>query len=173
MSTDFQIDVNWDIVKFKYEVMHRSLEELAAEYSLSLKVLQFTASSWQRIPLAKDISVQFDDSALSDVTTLTDALKAKVENKTQVFSVLKQKFLAKKYTELETILLYKAIDIATSISSTDPAAARTVRSLTETLKELLDMNPLLKPQVEDIVGDKDTVWTVNVVSEQKTAKEDK
>ena len=84
-------DTNWDLVKFKYEVLGITLEQLAAEYSESLAVLKFNSQTWKQIPLAKQEQINLEDiSSLEDVL---ERLGDETATQTKAFSVLKQKFL--------------------------------------------------------------------------------
>lgn len=154
------MDINWDLVQFKYEFLGASLEDLAFEYSISAAVLKYNSKNWKQISLVQD---EFID--MKDVKSLDDVLKKlsiQTLNQTQALQILKQKFLGPKYIEFETILLHKAISIASNISEKDQRSASILKSLTETLVNLVNQNPLLKSEeIEDGSGDK--IWEVRVV----------
>jgi len=165
-------DTNWELLKFKYEVLGVSIATLAQENAVSLPVLEFNSQNWNQIPLAKQ--TQLD---LKDVTSLEDILTklgTETASQTKAFAILKQKFLGPKYVELETVLLHKAIDIASNLNSDDPRSAATLRSLATVLGDLLDQNPLLTPgdRVDEEEGDVKE-WRLTIVDAPTQKKEKK
>jgi len=158
-------DTNWDLVKFKYEVLGITLEQLAAEYSESLAVLKFNSQTWKQIPLAKQEQINLEDiSSLEDVL---ERLGDETATQTKAFSVLKQKFLGPKYVELETVLLHKAIEMAGLLKANDPAASKTLRSLATVLADLLQHNPMLAPDAEGGGGGNGNKWEISFVDVKK------
>ena len=154
-------DVNWDLVKFKFEVLGIPLETLAVELQLSLPVLQFNSQSWKQIPLASKKPLDLEDlTSLEDILT---KLGSETSSQTKAFAILKQKFLGPKYVELETVLLHKAISIAQEIRLDDPKAASTLNSLTAILGSLLMHNPLLKPGNDGNDGNDKREWKITFV----------
>jgi len=160
-------DINWDLLKFKYEVLGISIKDLAMEHSVSEPVLKYNSQSWKRIPLASGTPLDLEGlTSLEDVLT---KLGSETSSQTKAFAILKQKFLGPKYVELETVLLHKAIEMAQSLKSDDPRAAQVLRSLTTVLGDLLIQNPLL---VSDAL-EKDesaTEWKITVVDGSKKEK---
>jgi hypothetical protein len=135
------LDTNWELLKFKYEVLGIPIETLALENQISLPVLQFNSKDWKQIPLASKEPLD-----LKDITSLEDILTklgSETSSQTKAFAILKQKFLGPKYVELETVLLHKAIEMAGELKSSDPRSAQTLRSLATVLGDLLLRNPLL------------------------------
>jgi len=163
-------DTNWNLVQFKYEMLGYSLENLAREHNLSTAVLEYNAKSWKQISLEQDASIDMDSiKSIEDVLT---KLNSQVINQTQAFQILKQKFLGSKYIELETILLQKAISLASNITDTDIKAASILKSLTETLTYLIAQNPLLKSDVSSNDDkEEDKVWEVRFVGTKPEEKE--
>jgi len=161
-------DVNWELVKFKYEMLGYSLEDLAKEHSLSTAVLDYNSKSWKQISLEQDASI--DIKSIESIEDVLTKLNSQVINQTQAFQILKQKFLGSKYIELEAILLQKTISIASHISDDDTKAASTLRSLTEVLTNLIGQNPLLKSEGVDNI-DRDKVWEIRVVEAKPKEKE--
>jgi hypothetical protein len=134
-------ETNWELLKFKHEVLGVSIETLALENQVSLPVLQFNSKDWKQIPLASKEPLD-----LKDVTSLEDILLklgSETSSQTKAFAILKQKFLGPKYVELETVLLHKAIEMASEIKGNDPRGAQTLRSLATVLSDLISHNPLL------------------------------
>jgi hypothetical protein len=154
-------DTNWEIVKFKYEILGASLESLAEEHSLSLAVLQYNSKSWKQISLEQENLVDLED--IKSIEDVLVKLSKQTLNQSQAFLILKQKFLGPKFMELETVLLLKAISLASNINDKDPRAASTLKSLTEVLVNLVGQNPLLKSGESLGGGDGEKVWEVRVV----------
>jgi len=161
-------DINWELVKFKYEMLGYSLEDLAREHSLSTAVLEYSSKDWKQISLEQDASIDMENiESIEDVLT---KLNSQVINQTQAFQILKQKFLGSKYIELEMILLHKTISIASSISDTDIKSAATLRTLTEVLMNLIDQNPLLK-SIEAPAKEEDKTWKIEFVDAKPKEEE--
>jgi len=163
-------DTNWDLLKFKHEVLGVSLPNLAAEHRVSLPVLEFNAKNWKQIPLAAK-----EPMDLKDVTSIEDILSklgSETASQTKAFAILKQKFLGPKYVELETVLLHKAIEMASEIKSSDPRGANTLRSLATILNDLLNQNPLLTAGSEDEHEGASREWKITVVDASERKEED-
>jgi len=159
-------EINWELVQFKYEVLGSSLETLAQEYHLSLPVLKFNSKDWKQIPLAQQQLGLEDISSLEDILT---KLGDQTASQAKAFAILKQKFLGPKYVELETVLLHKAVQMASAIKEGDPLGHRTLRSLATVLADLLEQNPLLR-SMDDVDGNHNSrEWKVTIVD----AKEEK
>ena len=158
-------DTDWNLIKFKYEFLGFSLEDLAAEHSISLAVLQYNSRTWKQISLEQENLVD-----IKDINTMEDVLvklSKQTINQTQAFLILKQKFLGPRFMELETILLHKAILMATNLNDKDPRAASTLKSITEVLTNLIGQNPLLKSGEATSEGEGDKVWEVRIVEAEK------
>lgn len=154
------METNWDLLKFKYEVLGISVEDLAQEHSLSPPLLKFNSKDWKQIPLASQIPLD-----LEGLTSLEDVLVklgSETSSQTKAFAILKQKFLGPKYVELETVLLHKAIEMAGELKSSDPRAANILRSVASVLSDLLTHNPLLAPDNE-LLDDSTKEWKITVV----------
>lgn len=164
-------DTNWELLKFKYEVLGTSLDTLAEEHQVSPAVLKYNAQDWKQIPLASK-----EPLSLEDVKSIEDVLSRLGEEtaaQTKAFSILKQKFLGPKYVELETVLLHKAIEMAAGLNTTDPRGAATLKNLASILTELLARNPLLSQGVEEELGDSNArEWKITVVDSRKDGEED-
>jgi len=157
-------DTNWELLKFKYEVLGTSLEALAEEHTVSPAVLKFNAQEWKQIPLASKESLDLDDvKSLEDVLS---KLGEETASHTKAFAILKQKFLGPKYVELETVLLHKAIEMAQGLNASDPRGASTLKNLANVLGDLLSKNPLLMPgeAIEDNNAARE--WKITVVGAQ-------
>jgi hypothetical protein len=158
-------DTNWEIVKFKYEILGASLESLAEEHSLSLAVLQYNSKSWKQISLEQEELMDLED--IKSIEDVLVKLSKQTTDQTQAFLILKQKFLGPKFMELETVLLHKAISLASNINDKDPRAASVIKSLTEVLVNLIGQNPLLKSGESVSDGDGEKVWEVRIVETEK------
>ncbi len=158
-------DTNWELVKFKYEVLGVAIADLAQEHNISLPVLEYNSKDWIQIPLARKEPLD-----LKDITSIEDVLMKlgnETASQTRAFAVLKQKFLGPKYVELETVILHKAIEMAAELKGSDPRGAATLRSLTTVLSDLLAQNPLLGSAVEEGIGEGSKEWKITFVDATK------
>lgn len=161
-------DTNWELLKFKYEVLGVSLEDLAIEHGVSGPVLKFNSQTWKKLPLASDKPLDLKGvSSLEDILT---KLGSETSNQTKAFAILKQKFLGPKYVELETVLLHKAIEMASELKSSDPRSAQTLRSLATVLGDLLMRNPLLTPGEGLSEGEGTKEWKITFVDASEKEK---
>ena len=164
-------DTNWELLKFKYEVLGTDLDQLAEEHKVSPAVLKYNAKDWKQIPLASK-----EPLSLNDVKSLEDVLSKLGEETaahTKAFAILKQKFLGPKYVELETVLLHKAIEMAQELNSQDPRGAATLKNLANILSELLAKNPLLTTNHEEELGENaNREWKITVVDSRKGETDD-
>jgi hypothetical protein len=161
-------DTNWELLKFKYEVLGTSLEDLAIEHGISGPVLKYNSQTWKRLPLALDKPLDLEGvSSLEDILT---KLGSETSSQTKAFAILKQKFLGPKYVELETVLLHKAIEMASELKSSDPRSAQTLRNLATILGDLLTHNPLLTPGEGMSEGDGTKDWKITFVDANKEEK---
>lgn len=143
---------NWDIIKFKYEVMGLSLEAIAVDTGLDISLLRHNAKSWKQLSLVEDDG----DRALTAA-----------ERASKIQSVLKTSHLGPKYVELEMILLYKAIEISNNLTdSSDNTNIIALKNLTEVLGNLLAQNPALAQvrKESEAFLPKDNKWEINIIS---------
>jgi hypothetical protein len=155
---------NWDLLKFKYEVLGVPLTEIATDANVSEAVLNFNSKDWVQLPLEELKGLELKEmKSLDDILT---KLGDRTAAQTKVFSILKQKFLGPKYVELETILLHKAIEIASSIDGSDAKAASTLDRLASLLTELIDQNPSLTSEGSG-EGKPDGKWEITFVETKK------
>jgi len=153
-------DTNWELIQFKYEFLGFSLKDLAREHSISLAVLEYNSKDWKPISLEQCDPVNMD--SIKSIDDVLDKLSTQTLNQTQALSILKQKFLGSKYVEFETILLFKAIAIASNLAENETKSATTLRALTDILVNLLGQNPLLQSgEIANREGDK--VWEIKIV----------
>ena len=162
-------DINWDLVQFKYEFLGFSLASLAVEHSISTAVLDYNAKNWKQISLEQDDLIDIDE--IKSIDDILGKLSKQTVSQTQAFSILKQKYLGPKFIELETILLHKAISIASNLKENDKGSANVLKNLVDVLTSLIDQNPMLNPDdVEE--GDGDKVWEVRVIHSTDKPKEE-
>ena len=163
-------DINWELLKFKYEVLGVSIEDLASEHSVSGPVLKFNSQDCNQLSLASQQPLD-----LKDLTSLEDILLklgSETASQTKAFGILKQKFLGPKYVELETVLLHKAIEMANALKSEDPRGAATLRSLSTVLHDLLEQNPLLTPGEKTEDEKEATEWKITIVEAKEEDEEE-
>jgi hypothetical protein len=163
-------DVNWDMVQFKYEFLGFSLANLAAEHSISTAVLEYNSRNWKKISLEQDDPI--DMSEIKSIDDVLNKLSKQIINQTQAFSILKQKFLNPKFIELESILLHKAISIASNLDEKGTQSSSVLKNLVEVLTNLLNQNPLLKPENNSSDEDSDKTWEIKIVGPTESPKRD-
>lgn len=145
------VETNWDLLKFKYEVLEYTLEHLATESGLSIPLLEHAAQEWEQVPLEERKAN----------TDLEGDIRSDVVEQSRIFSLLKQKFLNPKYIELETTLLHKAIEAAGNIDTSSPGSAKTIQMLTSTLSDLLTEQRALLG--DPSAGSETKTWEINIV----------
>ncbi len=161
---------NWELIKFKYEVLGISIDVLAAEHQISKPVLEFNSQSWKQLPLVQQNPINLE--SLTSIEEILTELGKETSSHTKAFAILKQKFLGPKYVELETVLLHKAIEIATALTIEDPRSATILRSLVTILSDLLAQNPLLVPDGATAEDGEAKEWIVTVVDAASKEKSD-
>ena len=161
-------EINWDLLKFEYEINGSSLEELQEYYNISSAVMAYQAKDWKAIPAAKQSALKFPD--LEDLTSLTDQVVSQVRQESETRNTIKQKFLLPKYIQLEHILVTKCIKIASSLEE-DRASSSAVKTIAEVLKSLLSLNPILAPgeQIDTQSGDGAKEWKITFVDAKSTS----
>ena len=155
-------DINWDLLKFQYEVLGVPLEEIQSENDISDALLQYNSRDWNQAPLISRKNLQFTN--LDSLTELTDEVIGQVQEESQITNTIKQKFLLPKYIELESILLEKSISLAKGLEA-ERASASALNTLTSVLTSLLKHNPILAPanQDEESKGNQDREWKITFV----------
>jgi hypothetical protein len=146
------LSTNWDILRFKYEVLGISLEALAIDTGISIPLLERNSKNWKQVSLVED-----DGSKVLSVA----------EQSSKLQSVMKSKILGPKYVELEMLLLYKAIEIANNMNdSTDNSNIVALKNLTDILSNLLSQNPSLIPAKQDTgeIAPTEQKWEINIVT---------
>lgn len=156
------MDINWELVQFKYEFLGFSLADLAVEHGISTAVLDYNAKGWNQIIFSEDDPVDMDE--IKSIGDILSKLGKQTINQTQAFSIIKQKFLGPKFIELETILLHKAINIASNLNEKDARSANTLKNLVDVLTGLLAQNPLLGSKDDPNEGDGDNVWEIKIIN---------
>jgi hypothetical protein len=158
------MDTNWELIKFQYEILGSSVEDLAAEHEVSATVLEYNAKSWKRIPLAEQKALDIKD--LTSLDSITKEVVQHVREQARASSLLKQKFLGPKYIALEAMLLTKANLVLASLDPKEKGAANSIKTISSVLKELLEQNYLLSADAErEELSDASapTEWTIRIV----------
>lgn len=157
-------EVNWDLVKFQFEILGYSLEELQQEYEVSSAVMSYQARNWVQAPASKREQLQFTN--LDSIEEMSNEVLAQITDEAIITSLIKQKHFLPKYLELENILLAKAISLAKTLQE-ERASVSALNTLASVLDSLLKHNPILKAQEvknEDEGGvGSPTEWKVTVV----------
>jgi hypothetical protein len=155
-------EINWDMVKFEFEVLGATLEDLEEKYEVAPALMKYNARNWAPCPATKQKELAF--TKLEDIETLTDEIASQVKQESEIVSLVKQKFLLPKYVHLEQILLEKTITLATSLEATDRASANAIKTLASVLRDLLAHNPILAPQETELTkSDEPMEWKVTYV----------
>lgn len=144
-------EVDWDLAKFKYEVLGFSFEDLAAELSIPVTIVQFAS---------KDKG--WDRSSLVGSSSILEEIK----KKNSAANVLKQQFLGPKYIALETTLLSKALELATQLDTQKPQAVTALKTLVQVLKDLIAANPDMQTEDTEPLVQK---WEIEFVEPQTTS----
>jgi len=161
-------EIDWNLLKFEFEVLGKSLEELADSYEINASIMAYQAKDWKQSPASIRESLQF--TKLDSITELSEEIASQVKNEAEIISLIKQKFLLPKYVQLENILLEKSIALASSLESTTTGSASAIRTLTSTLMDLLKNNPILAPKEEEDTPHEGTRdWTVTFVDAPTTS----
>lgn len=105
-------EVDWDLVRFNYEALGRSISDLAKEFDVPETVVTYASreNKWKRIPLEE-------------------------------LQQRKAEYLTPRYFALETTLLSKAMSMAVKLDPEKPAASSTLKTLVGVLKDLIASNP--------------------------------
>ncbi len=161
-------DINWDLLKFKYEILGVGLPEIQAEYEISDSLMQYNSRNWHVVPASQRKSIKF--TSIEDITSLTSDIAEQVRNEAEIISLVKQKFLFPKYVELEHILLTKAIAIANNMPE-ETTSAGTISLLQGVLYEMLRHNPIINMDTEEstvVAAQKVEVTVVNAKNTSAT-----
>jgi hypothetical protein len=59
------MDTNWELIKFQYEILGSSVEDLAAEHEVSATVLEYNAKSWETYSFGRAESFRHQRSHIS------------------------------------------------------------------------------------------------------------
>jgi len=152
-------DINWEILKFKHEVLGASLEQIAGETGISLSLLNHCAKAWKPLNLTGLKEISLEDVQSFD--ELIDRLRDNTYSQTEAFELLKERFLTTEYIELETLIVHKAISIVSSLVPTHQDSPRYLKSMAEVLTSL---KVKAARQPEDDEGTRRiTKWEITVV----------
>jgi len=165
-------EINWELVKFQYEVLGMSLPDLASQYNLSLSHIELAAEDWVRIPLAERKALVIEDT--SSMEKVTEQMLRQVREQARTSSILKQKHLGPKYMALEVMLLSKATEVLQNLDINDRNSATAVKTLTSVLKDLLEHNTLINAEGDkEEFGDGGGVnkWEITIVEPEAKRSE--
>ena len=145
--------IDWELIQFKFEALDYSVEQLAAEHTISLALLKYATASWEKIELPKTDKLDID------------SLASDVQSRAQFIDVLSRRYMGPKLTSLGCTLLDKTLRLANSINATDKRTANTLKILTAVYQELRSIHA---PTTEETGGGSPpTKWEVHIV-EPKT-----
>lgn len=136
--TDLQL-IDWDLLQLQYEVLHESVESIAAAHSVSVTTLEYAIDEkgWERKPI-NDIKDSWDslDTLEDGIEGVTTALR----QRNQLIQLLKVASFNTRYTTLESKAITKLGDIIDDIDSMLPSAPMQMKEVVISLKELKAMS---------------------------------
>ena len=167
--------MNLDILKIQYELFIDP-QEIAIAHNLEVTYIQglIKELKWEKNPL-----LLANDSLTSDLPQSTNPEKVllateqhvqSLKDKLTITSLLKQEILNPIYTQLETLLVCKAIETLNRINMEHPDAAKNIKTLTSVLNELLQNNANLT-SAKETVDTTDNKVVVQIMNQVETSKE--
>lgn len=135
-----QGSIDWDLLKFLYEVHGATEEELAEENGTTLRMVEFVRDKqgWKRSKLAKTTR-QWSDLEEADDEVVDD-----IQQKMAVSSLLKQFSVNPKLQLFEVSIIAKAIDTVRSLDPAIPSTAESLQKLGSLLEKLKESNPAIR-----------------------------
>ena len=107
----------WTQIRFQYEKLGRSLDDLASEFGVSAPEIQYAAESWQAPVPRTAASANPED-------VVEQAMAA----------------LIPKYFAVESLLLHKIQEVLTDVNKETPGVHTVIKTLTECLRLLKPVN---------------------------------
>lgn len=132
-------DQKLQAIRFEYEWLGTDVDKLVSIYGMdaSLIRLYIERDRWQQKLEVPELP------ATNDLETFTKALKDRTRNIITVTSLYRQLELQPLYAQLETSIVKRALDLVNAIYEGDPFGANKLQSLTNTLNNLRDREPVV------------------------------
>ena len=159
--------VDWDLVKFQYEMFHEPVEVLAEENQVSAKMIRIAINEkgWKRAPVRGITEIK----DLKDIDEFTDEVMTQMKGRLDVMSLVKLAALNPRYIALETAIIKKAMEITQSILPGSPQAADALQKIAGVLEKLGERNAFAKAKNEAADGESSGI-TVQILNQIEAAQ---
>jgi hypothetical protein len=147
----------------QYELFGRSPKELASLHDTQVSVIEYAIEQegWKpNKAFIQDIALPEGDMPLN---TFSEQVFSATKDKLKLLNAYRQDIFATQYMQLEAVILGKAIELAQSISATNPEAVKQIKILSETLQSMLKHNDLNATHAAED-EEKNGGVTVNIIS---------
>lgn len=151
-------NINWDSVKFNYEVLGHSKEAIQEKWGISDALFEYVSRNWKRHPVSERKELNFRPTA--DIRELTVEAIQSVTNEVELTNLIKQRYINELSVELEHTLLAKALAISHTLPE-EQASISHIRNLVGILHKIIGYNPIVNPIKTD--GSEDTLPEDNTV----------
>jgi hypothetical protein len=121
------MNTNWDLLKIKYEIYGASLPTLAQEFSLPEEIIAGFVKD-KNLSRKTAISIMQSPSGKETISS--------IKSEIGIETLLKRKYLAPTYVELETLIIQKTKSILNSIIPEDPNAANKLAKIASIVKTM-------------------------------------
>jgi hypothetical protein len=160
-----QKQVDWNLLKFQYEVLGVSAEQLAEENpNTSLGLIQDAIQEQHWIAGSIDSLVpviQQEDNEAAALEQYTNATKAHLVGA----NLLKQKALFPEFAKVEAVLLSKVAQAALAVDANDEKACHRLNNLVKSLQGLLANNQFLTTTIDQDADPNGNGFTVQIVNQ--------
>lgn len=160
--------INWDSVKFNYEVLGHSEQAIKEKWNISDSLFEYVSRNWKRHPVASRKEINFRPTA--DINELTVEAIQSVTNEVGLTNLIKQRYINELSVELEHTLLAKAVAISHTLAE-DAASINSIRNLVGVLHKIIGYNPIVNPVKadEEAVVEQDQTVRIEIVDADKGA----
>lgn len=156
--------VDFDVARVQYELFGDTCAKIAQDHKCPINVIEMARDQdgWSKIEFTGDPSL--DIKKLDDFSNVPDDLLDKIRNKQLVIEILKQERLASFYLRAESLLLRKIMMIAEELQPSAANAASQIKSLTDSLKGLMEKTQAI---IGARAGEDDGKTSFNITIQQK------
>jgi hypothetical protein len=134
--------INWDSVKFNYEVLGHSEKAIKEKWGISDSLFEYVSRNWKRHPVSQRKEINFRPTA--DINELTVESIQSVSNEVELTNLIKQRYINELSVELEHTLLVKALSISHTLPE-DSSSINSIRNLVGILHKIIGYNPIVNP----------------------------
>jgi hypothetical protein len=162
---------NWDMIRISYELLGEDIPTIAMENKIAPAALEYTIEErgWTRQGDAFKTTELTKLDSPDDLAEASEELLEQVKARLDLAMILKQQHLAPTYLKLELALLHKATEIAQHLNSQAHNAASQLKALSETWKNLLEQNDLVKCSVPEGKERGDGKLVVQIMNQMKVS----